>query len=1487
MKNIPASTLLLLIISLQIAGKDIAYREDVETPHWQWEGKNFCGTVKALFITPSLAVREPVELAQRFDVETQVMGVSGQPPNGLSLDQEKLGELLKKDYDAYVIACYYAKDIWERMSPENRDAILTKTRNGAALVIFMGWGKWISSAGFISEGKASGSPDSELDDPESPKIEPVIEEAAAVARALPVSADTEKPAAGGAGRLVYRGGLSTATLPFGKGKIVYYYGTAGHFTSFNVFLGEDVNFPMHSNPGAFFDDPVSPELFYAVASRWLRRAAGKESQVLVTKTVAPDKPAPLEQKTAVKLLISGKTASGDRLKWFLYSTFGDRIDKGESDLSSEQKEVMIEMIPRQAGQLTCRWCLERDGRTLDYGASVFSVESPAKLELARPENPLDVAKGLPLSWKIAGVPAEDDIAVFQVYDPDGRLMAEGSFPAKNGEGGLSPWIASGVSHKLRVLMLRGGLILDEQRIPFQALIDRSNDSKDYVANVWGFEGGMGTWQGRYRCRLLRELGITSISGTGGEAFCRMAGEEGLRVVLCNIFHPNNRKNPKYSAAQAEEKLEETAKIAGRFSPVGYMLGDEPGDLEDVVQYTENAAAIIRRQDSPAKVGWSGVWMSFKQDAPEFFKACNYVTAYSPHHLYTPDLWLGVERDLYRSFANPEGILTCWTHYAPWADNEAYSRTVPWLWLFEGMNGVSYFSSAGEFAVLSEDLRTTHETRWWSEEVKELRRGIGKQLIAMNRDTGAIRILFSRNASGSEIWMRALNRLNIPYSLVSREELLAGLDGRVKLLICPAPFDMTDSELDRLTAFVNRGNMLVVTCPAGMTADGKIAPPGRLVKLFGIERSYVPATEDEMKKDMQIYGGLNSEIKLRLSSKDEYEMVLTGISTGEHGLRCAGARTAGSFEKIGGFKKGDGLKDLQFLQKIFDTPAATVMENGKGQALYLAFQPDLESTKKLIPALMAQAGIPTPAMKVTLDGKLDDTVYLYPFASGSMRMLGVVQDYWRVQPEWDVLADGEPAESAGSKETVLYYNHGPQIWGEREAVLHLGGMAHLYDSRRGAYLGFASEAKFKLQAGRPELFAVLPYKIGSLSVEAPAEAGQGDKLTLSLNLRAEDATPGMHVVHVSLTDPAGKQAPSDRFNIALEKGKSELDFQIPFNATPGEWRIDARDTVTGTEAAAKLLVKDGDAPGWPALAFAEPEIRRTALDWPEGRLISHAERTAEEKRNKEQAVQVKGAELKQIALPRHWDKYANQKGLTASFTLSNKDASYQMKYEVCCDAKANGWDDPRRIWTPYRPGLGVQRPNPMAWYYNGYLEVWLDDFCAADFAMSKLEQIKDGNNGRVDATFDTPRGILILSFAMMPDHIGLFQQLEIKPSAPVKKVRLAFRRYDWGGEGRPNSFIEIDPEEKSWAITGDRLEDRAFGKGAGPAAMMIIPGQWDKVVFTPPSPTLEKTVDIPAGGSFKAQWVLWLFPDFSNEKARNYMRDNSKETEKRLGKIFGR
>jgi hypothetical protein len=1441
---------------------EAAYRDEIVTPHWLWVDKHAGNTIRALFITEELAAREPYELSQRFDIDATVipaLGVTLSPGRKIDYRRQNrldepptLTELLKKDWDIIVMAC---RGVFTALSSEERQLLIKKIRDGTPLVVYNS--HWLNLEYFKKERLTTGDESHDKGEPE--------EDPDAIARCLPVK------------ELFYRGPLKIPFLPLGRGKIAYVHGYNTHWTFRNALLGVDPVFGIHK-PASFINDPVSPEMHYAVAARWLRWAAGKESSYQL-QSLSLQNPVSVGDTAEIKATLNKDARKGDRLEWHLHSPYGEVLKTGDKLLPDSEKEVTIPLELGQSGRLAFRCRLLRDGRVYDYGALLITVNTPASFKSLSGAKSTKPEDKLLVTWQIDGSVTPEDTVILQVYDSDGRLVTAGRYAANVGKASLQGWLPRAASHRLRALLQRGSYVMEEKWEDIHLSHNRATDTVPYHVNVWGFERG--DFQDLPRYLYMRQLGIDAIS-TGGRnnISAGMAHREGLRIIPTNIRHPSERKQPNWDENKAGEELETFVESVAPYNPLGYMLGDEPGNI-DVREYTQWARSIIHRKDPGSRVGWSGVWMGFDNDVPEFFQTCDFVTSYSPFHLYTPNLWMGVERDLYRSFTRDTAITTCWTHYAPWRDDEPYSRTVPWLWLFEGLNGVSYFSSDGSFAILPSDLQITHETRWWSEEVKEIKKGIGEQLIGMERDTGNVRILFSRGASGADIWARTLNRAHIPYRFMSRTELLKGVNADIKLLICPNATDLSDQEIHILYDYAAKGGIILATAPLGILNEGKFTEPDRLQKLFGIIRTYQPSDMDEWKKTLNTHRNIGCTINWKSSSEEEHPNIkkISGTTMGEYGLKPDGADVLAEFVQLGSFRRDEGVK-LDFLQRLFATPAVFLKKHGQGASLYLNFQPDLETLSLMVPWLAQRSDISMPDTQVTVNGKSDNTVYLYPFTDmDGTRMVGVIRDYfsfygdveqWRVPPEWEV---------EGGKETRLYFHHGPYIWMEHPAEFNTAEPAHIYDVRRSHYIGYTTNFRFSLQAGRPELFALLPYKVLSVKVEAPEAVVQGDTIKVNVSLLSDRGKPNRHVVHLSLTGPDGRQMPGDSFNVHTESGKGLQKIQIPLNAETGRWQIKARDSVTGTSTTASFRVEPSGIETGPVVVRKEIEVRHIPLDWPHGSLKPAKVKEVKKK------VEVTGAKLEPFLLPKHWGKCQNHKGLRSNFTLKNEDAYYKMQYAVCNDAKAHGFDDTRQIVTFYPPGLGIVRPNPMPWYYNGYIIVYFDDFNLSHYAASDIKEVEAEDNGRVDVHFSTPKGDLTLSFAMTPDSIALFQELRAKPSVPVKKITIQFRRYDWGGPKLPYSFMEVEQEHNSWALTGDRLEDREFGRGKGPASMLVIPGQWDKVNYHPPHPILEKEVDLPAGEEIKLHWALYLFPEHSNVDALKHMRENSHSDRDKLIEIF--
>lgn len=1478
---------LLLALAVVIVGSSLhgeeAYREKLVTPHWRWlRTRHAGGTVRALVLVNNKARREPDELAQRFDIHCTTVPVAGDDYAN-RFDEEFLLQQLEQRPDILVMA---AHSTWQHLSEGVQAAVRRRLQAGMPVLDF--GRRRRDMAGGLFEGDGN-------------------DDAAAAVGPFPVD------------QIDFVGiGFKLRRWRHGKGRayLAESYGT--HFTAFNAFVPRAAAYP---------GNRPAVELAYALAARLIRHAAGRRSDVNLREVTAPATVA-FGSPLTLTLRAAPPIPTGVNLAWTLYTPTGEKVGSGQAPVAAGL-EAKASLLPPRGGKLVCVWRLEREGVTLDFGALSFSVKSPATIAAFETSAALtpDECRA---RWQTKGQVAAGDVVEIQVYDPLEQVVSLWRGPARaEGECKLPPWRATDVSHQVRCLLLRDGRVLDEQRRWLHLAPRQGDDQRRFQVIAWATERGAEVERWRYE--RLRELGVGTIGVIGPRPErWQMVSAAGLRLAPTNVYVPAalgryKNKPPEEARRLVDERLAGLAKGTAAYHPLGYSLADEPKvqDLpkgQDLVAWRDAGAEIIRRHDKDARVGYCGFWPNTGGDLARLLRAIDFAEGYSPTHLYTPNLWLGTERDLYRGLRRANGLLTCWTHYAPKSDHEAYSRTVPWLWLFEGFSGVSYFSTGGNFAILPSDMRTTHETRWWSAEVREIQRGIGEQLIRAKRDDGGIRVVYNPGATGISTWLRALNQLALRYRVIDRADLAAALDPSARLVILPDVRELSDQGLATLAKFVAGGGHVVATAASGILsaapgpkADAvKLASGDRLAELFGVVRQALPETLAEWEKKSDLRRNVPCELRLAPGFQGVPDG-LTGGSAGEAGVAATGADVALEFAALGQAKRGDGKAHPQFIQELFATPAATRKLHGPGVAWYLGFRPDLESVKAWLPVLARAAKAPELPENVTVEGKKDSTIYVYPFADGDLRFVGVIQDYWRMKPAQD-LGDDSRVES------VAYFNHGRQRWAEREAVLESTRAWHWYDVRRGRYLGQTDRVAFGLQPGRPELFARLPYQLRKLRLEAPPKARAGETLQVAVELVAEGEI-GAHVVNLRLADPDGKTRGSWERNVHTRGGRGSAAFTLPYGAKPGRWRVSARDAATGVQSSAAIVVGPGEiAPSAP-LPEDEVVVIREPVDWPAGNWLPFAEKEAVA------GVQVKVSPLRRKRL-RGRPPFTRQWHSTGSFSLKNALQNYGLLYQVCDDWKANRWE-PGTAAAPYLPGLGFRKPKPHMWYYNGYIVVKLDDHNASRYVMTRMAEAPAGENGRVDVTWQTPRARIDLAFVMMPDHSGVFQQLTISPTEPVGTVTVGFRSYPlgFGSKDKGKLFQVTDVDKKRWSVTGNAVYDRAYGKGMGPGAILVLPEELTKVEFAlaprltktvarlkaanppgaallPPEKPAEMPLDVglglpeedeqeetpkapaaPPQAPIRLRWVLWMFPDLSNADAAAYLRANADDTRKRLLRLF--
>ena len=1455
------ATLLLFIVTNGGLAQELsqpAFREEIATPHWTWVDRHEGGTVRALFLTSFLGTREPEELAQRFDLEVDVVPVTGKPsgiPSGY--DETYLTNALAANPDVIFLAY---RGALKYLSSNAMDALTHAVTNGAVILA-------------ISPGKV---PDSWRAKPK----ESLQTEAMAVAdRNLPVSR-LQFPWGRKGGR------VGVAVSQVGNGRFINIGMGHGAGGGFNAFIPSDVGLSA---------SPAKYEVAYAVFGRLVRWAADKdvESTCSMQMCSEPTLGVPLKLEAVLSEVVV--STSEILIEWEVRSDFGDLVDRGTFRIPAGAGTGLATVPLSRAGNLTLLYRVRRDGAIVDYGALSLTVPQSVKVTEVRVPEVVEENQAIPVAWLVEASTAHDDVEfLLQVYDSDNRLVARTRCPSKRRDCHLDGWDSQGGTYLLRLLVLtKDDQVLDEKRLPLQVRIDRSKDPTQFHVMVWTTEKGVAQEQWRYR--RMRQLGITAVSPVGQNLdVAGMASSAGLRLAPVNICVPPGRYKKDFDSAKEEDVLETYAKAIAPMFPLGYSLADEPSGV-DLASFRNWAAKIIQRDDSGARVGYCGTHLKVGMDVPRILASCDFMIHYSPHYLYTTDLWRGIERDLHRAFSRKDAINTCYTHYVPWKDSEPYSRTAPWLLLFEEANGISYFASAGgNFSILPGDLRTTHETRWWSEEILELRKGIATQLIAMERDPGGIAILFPTEIPNEllditkravTIWVEALRELNIPYRLMS-SDALSKLDSKMtSLLICPSASILAPAERTEIDRYVADGGTLLATAPFALheptvpvpekpgfweqpptkqtSASGVKEPkPSKslsedvtmldIAPLFGIQRESSGACQPQK---------LYEAIKLRSAIPCEVSwspgagikpILLEGRTTGAPAFAVAKAAVCGTFAAI--------REDAPvFVKQALSTPAATRYPHGKGLAYYLNFMPDAASAEVLLQKFCAGIGAKPPA-KVTIDGTSATAVYLYPMHGNRTRILGIIQDYERVPPVWENQEEN----------TAIYYQHGPLRWKEQLATLTLDQPGHLYDVRSWKYLGHTATVTFGLRPGEPDLFAILSYRVSGVEVKTVPIVQAGNSLSVQIKIATDGKEKaGDHVVHVRFMHRNDGGDDGFSGDVMLRNGQGTLVVPTAFNDRPGDWVLQVTDVLSGVRSETVVRLEADGNPVMP-LPHREIQVEAKVLDWPQGEWKSYVDPAPEKLTN----VTVRVDTINRNTL--NYGKFKGMECLQAKtlLGLQGRKADYNFTYMACNDWKKMGWEDKRTVKSYYMSGLGMNRPAAHLWYYNGYIDIYFDDVRVTGYRIADVQEVEAGDKGRVDVTWESPVGDAVLSFGLRLDGEALLQQLKVCPSVPVDTVTVKFRSYIGGFGNSKGRYVQTaagknvkgtDPKVTPWAFYADDIEDQAYGKGKGAGGIYVEPEDWDNVEYGMGG-ELVKKVDLQPGETATLHWALWLYAKLTNEEA---------------------
>ncbi|MEI6502617.1 MAG: hypothetical protein WCP21_16530, partial [Armatimonadota bacterium] len=141
---------------------------------------------------------------------------------------------------------------------------------------------------------------------------------------------------------------------------------------------------------------------------------------------------------------------------------------------------------------------------------------------------------------------------------------------------------------------------------------------------------------------------------------------------------------------------------------------------------------------------------------------------------------------------------------------------------------------------------------------------------------------------------------------------------------------------------------------------------------------------------------------------------------------------------------------------------------------------------------------------------------------------------------------------------------------RPVTIYFGRKAHVYDVRAGRYLGEVATYKTQLTPGVAQLYALLPYKLGTVSVTTNAQAKAGVAASYAVKL-AVPAVSVAHIVRVDVFGPDGKERPWYAANLSATQGAAQGTVNFALDDQPGAWKIVATDVATGVTGAATVKI----------------------------------------------------------------------------------------------------------------------------------------------------------------------------------------------------------------------------------------------------------------------------------------------------------------------------
>ncbi len=480
-------------------------------------------------------------------------------------------------------------------------------------------------------------------------------------------------------------------------------------------------------------------------------------------------------------------------------------------------------------------------------------------------------------------------------------------------------------------------------------------------------------------------------------------------------------------------------------------------------------------------------------------------------------------------------------WAPW---RSLLRGANLFLVFRGLGHTHGEASGNAMDMMAPDLLWYEGFQGSVEQQKEIKRGIGKLLMQCTRSHDGIAVMYSASSTHLSAFTDGLPKYvdtlrvfpylfedaGYQYRTVSYQQVAEGILSRddFRVLYMPYCQAISQAEAVAIKSFVESGGTVIADLRPGVADEhGKAYSHGALDEVFGVrQRTGNAQALRGLVRVNQPMGSFRGRIIATYS--DASLQVTTGKAHGQSALPeiLKEGRPAGS------------------------CPVAVVNEYGKGRAILFSFSVSeygaeagySRRVQEFLQAVLSSIGVQPAITSSNIPGS-----QVYRYHRGRSDYAGLLRN----PAGTDV-----PGHDPGQNEIDAFK--------PEEFTIRLPRESHLYDMRAGRYLGYSDQVKHTEGDVTAFMLAALPYRVTGIDLHCKTTSPrQGDVVTVDVRAVIAGGEPAdMHVFHLDVIDPEGREVRCLSSNVVAEDGWCDIPVPFALNDLPGRWRLVVRDVASG-------------------------------------------------------------------------------------------------------------------------------------------------------------------------------------------------------------------------------------------------------------------------------------------------------------------------------------